>query len=403
MTEEEYPTYDLISEDDKKKFLILKGVPFFALSAAGIMASLYSFYAGSMVLFYLFIALSLAAVVSGFVPLLFWKEEEKRDYISSKLYRMNLAYQKQNGITYSPEELDQLRFANDPLFRQEVIAKVHKEEDAKYKKAVDSANSRLVKLKKEYDKRYWQISDARWEKLNPYIQVNRTEGKLIINGAECDFSKLRSARVVNQLGYRTESYEREYTEEHTKEHRDLSVGGAIAGGLVAGPIGAVAGAVLFSKNRTETVEETKTDVFHEQTPVCNHLGVKVNLNGFETEIVLISSEKEQKGMEYRRKLDEANKIAAALHTFAETPMPRNVPLVEQEPELVLLYDDIRAAKKALKRAKENKPTYAIPQRYLPDSGWKEEAEETEDEVIDLTSEEFTVFRSKKENEQRQSR
>ena len=84
-------------------------------------------------------------------------------------------------------------------------------------------------------------------------------------------------------------------------------------------------------------------------------------------------------------------------------MPRNVPLVEQEPELVLLYDDIRAAKKALKRAKENKPTYAIPQRYLPDSGWKEEAEETEDEVIDLTSEEFTVFRSKKENEQRQSR
>ena len=401
MPEEEYPTYDVISEEDKKKFLLEKGYPFFALSAVCLIAALYCLYTGSVVLFCIVAALALAAAVAGISPLYLWNEEQKRNYITSRLYRMSLEYQKQNGITYTPEELDKLRFQNDPLFRQEVINKVHREEDARYKKAVNAANNKVNRLKKEYDKRYKQISDARWEKLYPNVLVNRTEGRLIINGAECEFCDLRGARVENQLGYRVKTHEHKYTEEHTKESKDLSVGGAIAGGLVAGPIGAVAGAFIFSKNKTETVQERKTGYHTENIPVCNHLGVKVYLNGFETEIVLISSQKDQSSFDYTRKLNEANEIAAALHTLAASPMPRNVLLVEQEPEMILLYEDITAAKKYLKQVKDNTPVYRIPERYLP-SPEEMCGDEEEEDVIDLTSEDFTVFRSRQAEEEQQT-
>ena len=401
MPEEEYPTYDEISEEDKKKFLIEKGYPFFALFIAGIITALYNVFVGRMLFFWIFLVFSIGAAVLGLFPLLFWNEDKRREYITSKLYNMNLEYQMKNGAVYSPEELDKMRFANDPVFRREVIARIHREEDAKYKKAVDQANNNLNHLKKQYDKRYKQIADARWEKVNRYVMVNDTEGKLVINGAECNFSNLRGANIVNQLGYRVETHEHKYTEERTEEHKDLSVGGAIAGGIVAGPIGAIAGAVLFAEKNTEVVRENKTAYRDKHIPVCNHLGVKVNLDGFETEIVFISSPVDQFSEEYKRKLNEANYLVSQLHMLSHVPMPENVLLVEQEPEMMLMYEDIAAAKKALKKAKENRPTYQIPDRYLPDPG--EMYAEKEDEVIDLTSEEFEIFRSRENNERQQAR
>ena len=400
MPEEEYPTYDVITEEDKNRFLLQKGYPFFALAVMGIVTALYNLYVGRMLFVYLFLVFAAAAVIAGFIPRFFWKEDQRRDYITSKLYRMNLEYQKKNGVSYTPEELDRMRFENDPLFRKDVIAKVHREEDARYKKTVNDAKNTLARLQKDYDRRYKQIADARWEKEYGHILVNRTEGRLIINGAECDFCSLRSARVVNHLGYRTETYEHHYTEEHTKENRDLSVGGAIAGGIVAGPIGAVAGAFIFSKNNTEVIQEKKTDFRHRDIPVCNHLGIKVNLDGFETEIVLISSPTDQNSRLYQNRLYEANQIAAFLHSLASSPMPKNVLLVEQEPEMMLKYEEIHKAKKLLKKAENNKPAYQIPERYLPSV---DPTEYEEEEVVDLTEEDFITFRSAERQEERASR
>jgi hypothetical protein len=76
--------------------------------------------------------------------------------------------------------------------------------------------------------------------------------------------------------------------------------------------------------------------------------------------------------------------------------------VEQEPEMILLYDDITAAKKYLKQVKDNTPIYRIPERYLP-SPEEMYGNEEEEDVIDLTSEDFTVFRSKQPEEQQTMR
>ena len=74
---EEYPTYDVITEEDKQKFLVQKGYPFFALSVVGLIAALVCLFAGSMVIFCLVAAMALAAAVAGIFPLCFWNEDQK--------------------------------------------------------------------------------------------------------------------------------------------------------------------------------------------------------------------------------------------------------------------------------------------------------------------------------------
>ena len=186
-----------------------------------------------------------------------------------------------------------------------------------------------------------------------------TEGKININGQLYIFSDIKGAEIKTNDGFRTiTNTTGTYNQ---KAGKNASLGGAVAGGLILGPVGAVVGGSTLGKTTTKGKNNQVTT--SNEIPVCHHIGIDVNIKGFNTEIVLLSNTIDQSSSKYSNTINDAQRIVDTLRTLSTTPVPQKW-LKPEEEQSVLEYDpQIEKAAKELQETIEDKPNYDIPERY----------------------------------------
>ncbi|MDY5180486.1 hypothetical protein [Butyribacter sp.] len=248
------------------------------------------------------------------------------------------------------------KFVNDPKYREKVINRIHKEEDHEYAKRVKTVKNERDKIIKARNDEIKRIENSRWEKYaDGKLEVNRTEGKAKINGTECLFSSIKGASLNMMSGARIVTTE----QSHSKSKKHASIGGAVVGGMILGPVGAVAGGVGLGKTKTKTSGSTVSN----QIPTCIHLGVTVNIDGFISEIVLISSQVDQASIAFNKAQSEAQALIAQLGCLAHTQVPTSFLRPDEEMSVKNIDVQIANKQKEVEIVIENRPTYALPLVY----------------------------------------
>jgi hypothetical protein len=229
--------------------------------------------------------------------------------------------------------------------------KIRKNRDKEYNKNVYEAQNKLKKLENLKQKEINRIILSRWQNYgNDNFTYNLVEGKVNINGTEHFFSDIKSAEIKKQDSYRI------ITTEMGKSKKHVSLGKAIVGGALLGPIGAIAGGAMGKTTNTGT--STSNSI-----PTCCHIGVNVNLNGFTSEIILLSKTVDQSSSIYVTNLTIAQRIVDKLGELSQKPVPK-VFLKPEEEKSVLDYDhQIEIANEELQEIIKNKPAYEISENY----------------------------------------
>ena len=347
-------SFDSLSDKDKRKILLSGGgIIFDILGGLLLLMGLLALAGGAGISCLVLIIPALLLIFLG-VKKLFWKKEKQRDYIISRLYKQSVKVQKKNGIYTSKEEKNRMRFEEDPLFHDKVMNSVHKNEDAKYDTRIHRIEAKKQKLIKGRISKIQSISNARWENIcGGKLMYNPVEGKVRINQSETVFSSIKGAELNVENSYRIE------THESGKARKHASLGGAVAGGLLLGRVGAVAGGIGLGKTKTNSISTSNF------IPTCNHLGVMVNINGFMSEILLISHTVDQSSITYASAQRDAQEIITKLRLLAQTPVPETFPKVEEESSVLDLDAQITEAEKELEAAKADTPKYETPEKYRP--------------------------------------
>lgn len=254
------------------------------------------------------------------------------------------------------EEKELFKFLNNPKYREKVIARIHKEKDNEYNRRIKQIESERDKLAKNRVNEISRISNARWEKLcGGKLFVNRTEGKIRINNTEHLFSSIQGADLNMMSGCRIVTTDNS----KSKSKKHASLGGAVVGGVVAGPIGAVVGGSALGKTKTKTTGSSVSN----QIPTCTHLGVMVNINGFVSEVVFISSQIDQSSMTFSRAQSDAQNFISQLGALARIPVPASFLRPEEESSVKAIDSQIANKQQELQVAIADTPVYALPEMY----------------------------------------
>lgn len=287
------------------------------------------------------------------------------------------------------EDKELSRFILEPKYREKVISKIRKKEDKQYKnniKLIESEKQKLLKLKQ---KEISRIEDSRWEVLaGGQLKINRAEGKIKVNDSEVLFSSIQGAEVNIQNGFRTE------TKDNSKSKKHTSIGGAIVGGVVAGPVGAVVGGVGLGKTKT------KGSSVSNQIPTCVHMGILISIDGFTTEITILSSQVDQSSFRYSSAYNEAQNLVSKLRMISQIPVPKAFIRVDEEETVKNIDKQIQETNQKLEHAIEAKPTYRLPimyrteeQRFMSDEEYLKYLQEE-----DVKRENSKVYNKKKQRE-----
>lgn len=239
------------------------------------------------------------------------------------------------------------------IYLNRVINKVHKDQDKDYRNAIKRVENKIKKLQ---NNKIWEINriaKSRWKSVGiKTFQYNLTEGKVTINGTTYLFSDIKGAEIITQDSYRV------ITTENSKSKKHASLGGGLLGAAVAGPVGAVVGGSVLGKTKT------KGQSVSNSIPTCNHIGVNVNIKGFNTEIVLLSNTVDQSSVQYNNAQRNAQMILDKLRILANTDVPKSFLKPEEEQSVINIENEIIDANKELEEVKNDKPTYEIPEKYL---------------------------------------
>ena len=241
-----------------------------------------------------------------------------------------------------------------------VEKKIHKDRDKEYNKNVKTAQDKLQQLQKDRENEVQRIIDERWESIGNNFSFNMTEGKVLINGTEYLFSDIKGAEIVKQDSTRIVTNTTETSKGKSRKH--ASLGGAVAGGLILGPVGAVVGGSALGKTTSKGTTNVITN--SNAIPTCYHIGINVDLNGFTTEIVLLSNTVDQSSNVYNNTINDAQLIIDKLRILSKTPVPKKFLKPEEEKTVLDIEKEIELAAKELKIVSDNKPTYEIPESYL---------------------------------------
>lgn len=283
----------------------------------------------------------------------FLKGKKREDVLTSKLVEHTIRMLKKEGTSFSKEEIDKIKFAFDPIFKQKVIDKVHQECDKEYQQSIAKCENAIKSLEKLKSSEMKRIEEARWENIiDKNLRYNLTEGKLLMNGSVSLFSSIKGAAVNINESYRV------ITTEEAKSKKHASVGGALVGGLMFGPVGAIVGGTALGKTKHKGNTMTNT------VPTTNHVGVIVDIDGFKSEILLLSHMVDQDSNEFQIAIRKAQEIISKLQYLSSYPVPETYLKVEAEPIILDIQKRIIVAYDNLHKAKENVPKYEIPARYM---------------------------------------
>ena len=252
------------------------------------------------------------------------------------------------------EEKELKRFIEDPIYRNRTLYKLRLEMDKNYNAGCNKLIKEKDALIRQRDNEIQAIKNARWVKTGE-IYINKTEGKVRINGKDYLFSSIRGAEINVLYGAKTITT----NNEKTKSKKHVSAGGALIGGAVAGVPGAVIGGVGLGK----TTSKTQGKMTSTQIPMCTHLGVNVDIDGFITEIVISPYSVEQNSISYGTIINKAESTINKLREISKIPVPDNIPRAEDDYKVKLLDELIEEKNKELSVAQANKPVYSIPQKY----------------------------------------
>ena len=246
-------------------------------------------------------------------------------------------------------------------YLEKVENKIHKERDKEYNNKVKSAQNKLQQLKNSKEREIKRIAESRWQSLGTKdFLFNVVEGKIMINNSTYLFSDIKGAEIVKQDSFRTINNSTSTNKGKSRKH--ASLGGAVAGGLILGPVGAVVGGSALGK--TTNKGKTNTITNSNEIPTCYHIGVNVDLNGFNTEIVLLSQTVDQSSAIHNNTVKNAQMIVDKLRSLSKTPVPTKILKPEEEQSVLDIEKQIEIAAKELKETTDDKPTYEIPESYL---------------------------------------
>lgn len=246
-------------------------------------------------------------------------------------------------------------------YLEKVNNKVHKEQDKQYNTKVENAQNKLKHLQNSREREIQRIANSRWQSIgDKSFSFNMTEGKIIVNGTTYLFSDIKGAEIVKQDSFRTITNTTETGKSKSKKH--ASLGGGLLGAAVAGPVGAVVGGSVLGK--TTQKGKTNTVTNSNDIPTCYHIGVNVNLNGFNTEIVLLSRTVDQSSSIHNNTVKNAQLIVDKLRNLSQTPVPKKYLQPEEEQSVINIDKEIEEAANELKKVSDDKPTYEIPESYL---------------------------------------
>lgn len=279
--------------------------------------------------------------------------EKREAVLTSILVAKGIKDLKTSGKRLSSNDIEKIKFAYDPIFKQEVINKIHRDCDREYSQNIKKCESKIKKIEKSIADEIKRIEASRWENIyGQSLRYNVTEGKLLMNDTYFPFSSIKGAEINMNEIHHTEVIEDEKSKKHA------SVGGAIAGGLLFGAPGAIIGGTVLGKKTHHNTVNTKS------IAMCNHIGVIVDLDGFKSEIILLSKTVEQNSDEFRETLKDAHKIISKLQYISKLPVPESFLLPEEEKSVVDLKEQLASANSDLREAIANVPKYEIPSKYL---------------------------------------
>ena len=116
------------------------------------------------------------------------------------------------------EEKELFKFVNNPKYRAKVIDRIHKERDREHEKKVKTVEKELDKLIKVRTDEIKKIANARWEKVaGGGLEINRTEGKVRINGSEHLFSNIQGSELNMLSGFRVVTKEQSHSKSKKSE------------------------------------------------------------------------------------------------------------------------------------------------------------------------------------------
>ncbi len=283
----------------------------------------------------------------------FLRGDKRQAVLTSKLVKKAIKDHKKAGGSLSKKEIDKIKFAHDPIFRQDVIDKVHRDCDKEYEQNIKKCEKKIKSLEEDRLDEIKRIEESRWEKIvDKNLQYNMTEGKLLLNGSPVLFSSIKGAAVNLHESYRVVSTETGKSKKHA------SVGGAVVGGLMFGAVGAVVGGSALGKTTHEGVTNTNN------IPTASHLGVIVDIDGFRSEIVLLNETVDQDSKAFKKAVQNAQTIITKLQFLSTSPVPESFLPASEERSVLKINDKISEAHNELEAAKADLPTYDIPERYL---------------------------------------
>lgn len=310
----------MLDKQEARNLLLFNGMLFYIIAAvlliAGIVMMFFQWVVGLIL-----IVLSLVVAVIGMRGL-FLRGQKREDLLTSILVEQKIKSEKNRGKIITKEDITKIKFEYDPLFRDKIVSKVHKDADSAYERRIKNCELNLQELEDKRSAEIQRLTAARWEAVgDTNVKFNMTEGKVSVNGTESLFTAIIGAELNKEDSYR----------------------------LVAGKA---------------TKENPDPDSVRVET--CNHVGVMVNIGGYQSEVVLLKITADQTDKIYTKAMSNAKEIITKLRYLATLPVPESFLPVEDEASVIAIDDKIIEANRELDAAKADKPTYEIPEQYLMD-------------------------------------
>lgn len=309
-----------LSKKQAQNLLLLHGMPFYVIAAILLVAGIV------LMFFWLWIGVALAvlalAVAIFGVKGIFLTKQKREDLLTSILVANKIKSEKLRGKIITKEDITKIKFEYDPLFRNKVESKVRKDADDAYERRIRNCEENLESLEEKRAAEIEKLTAARWEDVaDGEVKFNMTEGKVSVNGTQSLFSAIIGAELNKEDSYR----------------------------LVAG------------KPTKDQPNPSSVKV-----PTCNHIGVMVNIGGYQSEVVLLKVTADQSDKAYTKAMKNAKEIITKLRYLATVAVPESYLPVEDEASVIAIDDKIIEATRELDAAKADKPTYDIPDQYLMD-------------------------------------